>query len=373
MKTTELSRGAYGDWLSEATFRKVLLTALVSGVPLVLLSALAGTLIGPAGSGVLLRDPVPYVRVLFALPLLMLIEPRVDGVLRSVLHSVADSPMLDAPARERFLESVSRFERTGRSGRSEFLLLVLAVLVVLVVASRRVLPLESTWFASEGALTFTGWWYFAGVVLPFEFVIFRWIQRYGAWCLLLARFARLPLRLNPIHPDHAGGLGLVGTGHMAFSFGFAVAASLVAALIGEEILAGAESLSSVRLDVAGFLLFAMLMLIAPLLLLTPALLRARFQGFLDQDRLASSLFGAFADKWVGERSADQAELLGDPDPSSLADYGYAFEVANTMSLLPVSVRRLGAAAALVLLPFAPLLLTEYSVSAIASRLLGVLG
>ncbi len=76
---------------------------------------------------------------------------------------------------------------------------------------------------------------------------------------------------------------------------------------------------------------------------------------------------------MAKGDAEQRSLLGDTDPSSLADYGYAYEVVSEMQVVPVSRRSLVQVAAVTLVPLTTLLLLQYSVREIFLRLLGALG
>ena len=77
--------------------------------------------------------------------------------------------------------------------------------------------------------------------------------------------------------------------------------------------------------------------VAPLLHFTPLLLRAKRRGLVAYGQLGDALFRAFDEKWTTPDTSGQQRLLGNPDPSSLADYGYAYEVVAGMRAVPIGL------------------------------------
>jgi hypothetical protein len=78
-----------------------------------------------------------------------------------------------------------------------------------------------SWYITVGPsgterLTVAGWWYAFVSLSLFRFVLARWYFRLIVWYIFLWRVSRLPLRLNPLHPDRAGGLGFLGNSVRAF-------------------------------------------------------------------------------------------------------------------------------------------------------------
>lgn len=78
--------------------------------------------------------------------------------------------------------------------------------------------------------------------------------------------------------------------------------------------------------------------------------------------LGYRLSSAFFDKWVRGRSVDVgAALLASTDPSTVADYGAAFENARSMRIIPMATRNILTIAAILCTPFVPLYFTEFSI------------
>jgi len=222
-------------------------------------------------------------------------------------------------------------------------------------------------------LTLAGWWY-SFVSLPFfVYVLLRSLWRMIAWWRFLWRFSRMGLRLVPTHPDRAGGLGILETGQTSFIvLVVAMSAVLAANLANLKWREGVELASEVPAIVA-YAVLAILMVVGPLLAFARKLFMAKQRGLVEYGDLGDDLFGAFDDKWIKKEDEEQRKLLGDTDPSSLADYGYAYEVVTQMRTVPFSRQGLMMIAIAAVVPFAPLLLMDYSVKQLVQRLMGILG
>jgi hypothetical protein len=114
-----------------------------------------------------------------------------------------------------------------------------------------------------------------------------------------------------------------------------------------------------------------LLVALPLFLVAGVGIRRRLALVIDY--LADSLFRAFDEKWAPLAARERRGLFGDADPSSLADYGYTYQVVNSMRLVPLNRQGMVRGAALALVPFVPLLLTKYSVTEVLGRPLGIVG
>ena len=81
-----------------------------------------------------------------------------------------------------------------------------------------------------------GTW-FAFVSVPvFQFILMRWYVRMLIWFWLLLRVSLLSLRLQPEHPDRAGGLGFVGGSSIAFTPFLFAQGALIAGQLANRIL-----------------------------------------------------------------------------------------------------------------------------------------
>ena len=190
--------------------RKILLLILVTWVPLVLLSLVAGHAFGNRVAVTLLRDPVILSRFLFVLPLLALAEIVVERSLGVQARQFLASGVVPAGEAVKLEAAKAEVLRLRESVVAEGVIVVLAVAIAIIAqVVIRFGSEESTWKWSDAGITLAGWWYIL-VSLPILFFLLRWLWIFLLWSRFLFRIARLGLELTPTHPDRAGGLGFLG-------------------------------------------------------------------------------------------------------------------------------------------------------------------
>ena len=199
-------------------FVKVFLLVLVTWVPLVILSVLAGHAWSRSIAEPILFDPVIYSRFLFVLPLLELAQVAVETSLGVQVRHLRDSglvPASDLPEFDSAFETVIGLRRSVVAEVVMVLVSVTLSVVVRVLAGDAVSG--SSWERVGNSTTAAGWWY-ALVSLPIlGFFLVRWTWIFLLWSWFLIRVSRLDLELTPTHPDHSGGLGFLGWGLASFS------------------------------------------------------------------------------------------------------------------------------------------------------------
>jgi hypothetical protein len=176
-------------------------------------------------------------------------------------------------------------------------------------------------------LSIAGWWFFAVSLSLWHYFALMRLWQFVNWWAFLARLSRLDLQLVPTHPDRCGGIGILEMGQLSFSVVVAGFAAILAASIAESLIAGT-------------------------LLLTTAI------PYILVFALASLT------------TEQQQALLGSVDPSSLADYGYCYEVVDEMRIIPLSSDGFITIGLAVVLPFLPLILIHHSAVEVLQRLLG---
>ena len=113
-----------------------------------------------------------------------------------------------------------------------------ALLLVLVLGVGQ-LWLRSYSGVHQGGLTLARAWCFLFALPLVQFVLVRWLWRWAVWTYVLARLARVPLALDALHPDRAGGLKIFASPTDAFAVFVAAIMSMVAAAWWERIESGA--------------------------------------------------------------------------------------------------------------------------------------
>jgi hypothetical protein len=98
---------------------------------------------------------------------------------------------------------------------------------------------------------------------------------------------------------------------------------------------------------------------------------AKRKGLADYGLLAQRYVDAFAQKWVNEGGAQSEELLGTGDIQSLADLGNSYGMVRDMRPLPFWWEDVARLALVTVAPFAPLLLTVFSLDDLVTRVLKI--
>ena len=335
---------------------KVALLLLLTWVPLVVLSWIAGHAFPGSVEVPLLRDPETNGRLLVALPLLEFAFVIVHMSLAVQARSFVDMGLIPARQRSDFVAAKTAAIRLRESYLGEGLLLLLAYTAA--IGSRLFFDFgtgDSSWERVEKSLTPAGWWHML-VSLPFlYFLILRWAWVVVCWGRFLFDVSRLDLELTATHPDRVGGLGFLAWGVAAFAPLLTAMSAVVAAGLADGMYHRGLLLADLKYDVFGFVAVALLIVYIPLLFFLPALSRCRFQGLLDIGKLVWDHDRAFEKKWLEEGADHRQDLVGSPDISSLADAGTIYEHVNEMWFFPFDVKAFAVLIIFAMLPFAVLL------------------
>jgi len=355
--------------------RRAVLAALLTWVPLLILSVVEGTAYGHNVRVPFLRDFSAYSRFLVALPLLLLAEnvigPRIAGTAEHFVRSgVVVQKDFDA-----FDAAVVNNLRLRDSVLAEVITLILSY-VFTVTAFRNTAVHVSTWYATRTStgmsMTLPGWWLILFCAPLMNFLLLRWLWRIFLWFRFLSAVSKLDLQLFPTHPDESGGLGFVGEAQrffaiLVFAYSFGAAGVVANSLVYDRV-----PLQSYAPAIAIYVICAVLVLILPLVTFTPALLKAKRKGLHEYGALATSYSGAFQNKWVLGENPRHEELLGTGDIQSLADLGNSYGIIAKMSAFPIDLRSILHLAVAALLPLAFLLLTVMPLKDLLRLLLKVL-
>lgn len=200
----------------------------------------------------------------------------------------------------------------------------------------------------------------------FYLVGLRALLSWLAWCRILGRLVRVPLRLSAAHPDYAGGIEFMARPSRAFCLAITGFACILAADWAAEIAFEGVDVSTFGKLLAAWASSALIVTMGPLFFLSPHLLRTRIRGLREFGALSTSYTQQFEERWI--RSAPGRPLLGTSDLQSLADLGNSFRVVREMRVLLIRKRDL----LLVLLasagPALPLLLTKFPMRELLERI-----
>jgi hypothetical protein len=340
--------------------RRVVAAVLITWLPLVALTALGGGFL----SGVsvpFVYDLDVHVRFLLALPLLIGAELIVHRRVRAAVDQFRERNLIAPADQQRFDDIVSSTMRLRNSVTIEILLLVLSFTAGYWLWRSQASLHVATWYgtSANGALSFTwaGYWFVFVSVPILRFIMARWYFRLFIWYVFLFRVSRLPLQLNALHPDHAGGLEFLNLSVDAITAVLMAQTIFFSGLIANQIWHEGATLPEFKIFIGGALGFLMLIALLPLAFFAFQMAEAKRAGLREYGVLAAQYASEFRQKWLlGWRVRDD-ELLGSADFQSLADLGNSFAVVREMRLLPFGRNVVMRLLILVALPLAPLALT----------------
>lgn len=357
--------------------RRVLFLSLGSWLPLLLLTALEGNLVGSAVAVPFWKDLAVHVRFLVAIPLLVLAELVVHQRLVGIGRTFVDRNLIQELDLPRFFGAISSAFRLRNSVLAECLLLVLVYGFGVFFVWHRYTTLNApTWYAvpTDGSsrLFVAGYWY-RYISLPiFQFLLIRWYFRLFIWGRFLWQVSDIHLDLIPTHPDRVGGLGFLSNTVYAFTLLVVAHGALLSGQIADHIFFSADSLLDFKLEIAIVGGFLVCVIFGPLLTFLNQLAAAKRTGLSEYATLARLYVSEFDRKWLRGGARSDEPLLGSADIQSLADLGNSFEVVKGMRSVPITkdaILQLGVA---FLLPLTPLALTIMPLDQLLKQLVGLL-
>jgi hypothetical protein len=355
--------------------RRAFLAALITWLPLLLLSAMNGRAFGHSVPVSFIRDFGACSRFLFAVPLLLLAENILGPQIAATASHFIKSRVVIEKDYVQFDRLVGLALRARDSVIAEIVIAILAY-AFSIVAFLETAVHVTTWYetrtATGATLTLAGLW-LIGLCIPFfQFLVFRWVWRLFLWFQFLNRVRKLDLQLFPTHPDLAGGMGFVG-GSQRF-FGILLFAISVgsAGVLANDIIYDKVPLVNFAPAIALYAIASVIVLLGPLAVLTGTLAKVKHRGLREYGRLATTYTGSFQRKWIESKSCDLEQLLGTGDIQSLADLGNSYDYVDNMRIVPINLRLVIHLVVASLLPMAPLLLTVMPLKELLKLLLKLL-
>jgi hypothetical protein len=364
-----------GDAL-ELLRRRILVITLFAWLPLLLLAALEGHILGGSIKISFLRDIEAHIRFLIALPVLVAAELVVHLRLVPVVRRFVERQIVVADDWPQFNTAVNSALRLRNSVSLEISLLVLVYTLGHWLWRSGVASGSATWYAIPDPmhlnLTWAGYWY-AFVSIPiFQFILLRWYMRLMIWFRFLWQVSRLNLHLTAAHPDRAGGIGFVGDSSYAFAPLLFAQGALLAGLIASRVLYEGRNLLSFKMQAACFIGFFVVFILAPLVIFTPRMARIKRKCKAEYGLLANRYVFEFEKKWIRGGPPEAGELLGTGDIQSLADLGNSYLVVREMRIVPFALEEIGILAAATAAPLLPLMLTILSPEELLTGLVKIL-
>lgn len=340
--------------------RRVLMSILLTWIPLLILSAVQGLAIGNEVRIPFLADFEAYARFLLAIPILILAENSIGFHIAEAVRHFDEAGLIPERNKATYEYVLQRTKDLCDSSIAEFLLIGIAALSVF--AARYEFHFDfSTWrsLMSNSGRTFTlaGWWYLIVSMGLYEFLFWRYLWRLFIWYWFLWRVSKLDLKLIPTHSDLSAGLGFIVEAHSEFALIALALSTGIAGALADEIVYAGVSIASYKVAVVAYLIIVLLVSLGPLLMFVPLLIEAKRRGLHRYSILVVIHNRLFDEKWIQGDNPKEEVVLGTLDSASLADLGAAFEVLKNMRLTLFGREDVFFFIALSLLPMTPLLLT----------------
>ena len=353
----QLWRGArLADDTLRLLHRRVLVMVLLTWVPLLLLSIAEGHAWGDRVRLPFLHDVELHVRLLIALPLLILAELIVHQRLRPDVRQFLDRGLIPDAARPQFDAAIASAMRLRNSVVAEVLLIALVYVVGVGFVWRTQVALDvPSWYGVPGG------WAIAAVGSPAG----GWASsacRCSSSCSCAGtsgcssgrascgRCRNIELRLVPTHPDRAGGLGFLGAVAYAFSPVLLAQGAMLGGMIANRIFYAGATLPEFKVEIIGLVALMVFAVLGPMLVFSPKLAAAKRAGLREYGTLAQRYVREFDGKWLRGGAPADEPLIGTADIQSLADLGNSFEVVRGMRWVPFTGQTVLQLAVATLLP-----------------------
>jgi hypothetical protein len=322
-------------------------------------------------------DFAAHARYLVLVPLLIVAEgvclPRMSAL---ACNFRLAGLVVDAD-HHRFIAATVSTRRLLNARWAEAAVVMLAYLATVVAFFRLSGDLLPAWVlvpaspeASAPVLSPAGWWGLLVSVPVTLALLLGWAWRLGLWARFLWLMSRLELRLVPVHPDGAAGLGFVGYSARAFTVLAVALGALAAGTVANEINAGA-TLESYYHFVGAYVAAVVVLLNAPQLVFFGNLLEAWRRGTMEYSVLADRFGREFERKWFSRTARFDEGVLERQDFSAATDLYQVVDRVYSMRLFPLHIRSIVTQAAATLLPFLPVTLMAVPFDDVVSRLAGL--
>ena len=317
-----------------AAGRRALLFVGLAWIPAVLLAAVEGVALHPQHDKALLLDFSIYAFAI-AIGAFVLMEQSADKRMAHLVGQFESRGIATESSLGQLFRARERMERRTGSWMAELAILVLAFALSWFWITKAVTIAQGD--AWHGRMvdgipspTLAGWWALLFAMPLYWFLFGRWVWRFATWGLLLRDIARCDLRLVATHPDRCGGLAFMGHYPMAYTLFVFAESTVVSATVLKLIVHGNAELMGFKFALLGLIAFFAIALVLPLPVFTPKLVALKRRALDHYGTLASRHNLAFESKWIGPPPQEPAEeMLGSPDPSSLADFAGGYELAST--------------------------------------------
>lgn len=367
----QLFRKAHIDDAATHLKRRIVVITGLIWLPLLALSAIAGTL--TRGVDIpFLGDVETHARFLVCVPLMIYAEMIVHQRVREMIYQFVERNLIPASAMERFRAAIRSAMTWRNSVGAEIFLAVLVLTAGYYVRTRFFALQSSTWYAQVGpggtTLTFAGIWFYWVSNPIMQFLMVRWLYRIVIWTRLLFQISRIDLDLVPAHPDRNAGLGFLSLSAFAYAPLLASFGAAVSGLCASRIFHEGAKLTDFKIEIGVVLAAGLLLVLGPMLVFSPQILTTKRKGLKDYGAFAAEYTRKFDHRWI-RGAGGGGPLLGNSDIQSLADLGNAYAIIREIKAVPFNRDTLIQLAVAIAAPFVPLVFTMIPAEELFKRIL----
>lgn len=329
--------------------RRAVVLALLAWLPIAVWALLSRRWLASVPGEPLLSHFGVHVRCLLAIPLLVLTDAMVTGILGRTIPFFVRSGLIPEGERDRFAAVLRGSERL-RDSWLPWLVVGGVVALAAVTGNVAAGKLDPLNWAIEGRwLGFGGLWYLYVSKSIFMALALAWVWRLLLTGLLFRRIAALDLRLVPGHPDGVGGLSFLE--HIPMAFGgvsLGIAVVLAGGAAHDVVYHKVHIQTFIPIAVAAAVTLPGIVLL-PLLAFGGALRRARMRARLQYGALAGRFGRGLHARWL-EGAAVEDEILQAPELGPAADVATLYLQVTAMRPVPIGKTALIGAVAPVAVP-----------------------
>lgn len=232
---------------------------------------------------------------------------------------------------------------------------------------------KSSWLlgglGEADSLSLAGWWIICVSAPLLLFLLLHWLWRFIIWINFIIKVSRIKLELQPAHPDEVGGLGLLTGAQLSFAWIFMAVGTMMSSTIASEVIHAGRSLADAKLEILGFVLTCFVLITVPLCTFSGQLYKTRRRGLKYYSELGHTLTKTFNSNWIDNKDKDKGEkLITAVDPSAVADYSVIYETIRGMGVFPLTRQKALRLLIMLIVPFVPLVFTQFSLREALERL-----
>lgn len=340
--------------------RRILCVTLFTWLPLFIFSMIAGL----AFKGVkvpFFYDIEIHLRFLVALALFIAAEPIVHQAIRVMIQQFYERNIIALHDHPKFNHIILQAMRLRNSITAEVILILIVITIGHWIWRNYMSINLATWYAfpimGRMHLTLAGYWYTFISIPIFQFILLRWYFRLFIWYRFLWQVSRLPLRLNSLHPDRAGGLSFLSNSVFAFSPILIAHMVVIVGLIANRIFYAGATLTEFRFELISITIYLILLVLIPLFFFIIPLIKTKTIGTYTYGSIASRYVNDFRNKWIERPIEKDKEILGTADIQSLGDLSNSYLVTQEMRIFPFTGKTLFQLMILIAFPILPLMIS----------------